>query len=322
MKAVQIARLAGPDGVVVSDVPEVEAGGLVLIEVHAVGISFPDVLKSQGLYQEKPPLPFTIGGEFGGVVVEAPEGSGLAAGDRVAGLTRAGAAVERLAVTADSLVPIPDSVSFEAAAALVLNYATAVLALAIRGRMTAGESVLIHGGAGGTGTAAIQVANALGGRSIAVVSSQEKERIARAAGAHEVLRSDGRWKDEALALTGGRGVDLVFDPVGGDRVLDTMRALAPAGRWIVIGFVGGAIPEIPLNRVLLRNIDVVGAYYGGWIGIHPAARGELNARLAELLKGGQLQPVVGSVHAIDHGPDAIRELMERRAVGKVVLRMR
>jgi NADPH2:quinone reductase len=321
LKAVQVAELRGADGVVVNDVPEPPRGE-VLVEVHAAGISFPDVLKSQGLYQEKPGLPFTIGGEFGGVVLDAPAGSDLAPGDRVAGMTMSGAAVERIAVTRDSLVPVPDSISFEQAAALPLNYGTAVLALETRARMQRGETVLVHGAAGGTGTAAIQVANALGGHAIAVVSSARKEEVAREAGARDVVRSEGPWKDAVLELTGGRGVDIVFDPVGGDRVLDTMRCLATAGRWIVIGFVGGEIPQVALNRILLRNIDVVGAYYGGWLGGHPEARMEIGRRVAELMKTGHIRPIVGSIHGLDDPGATIREMLERRAVGKVVLRMR
>jgi NADPH:quinone reductase len=322
MKAVQVAELKGPDGVVVNDVPEPVAGEDVLVEVHAVGISFPDVLKSQGVYQEKPPLPFTIGGEFAGIVLEAPSASGLKPGDRVAGIAMRGASVERLVVSPDSVVPLPGALTFEQGAALPLNYGTAVLALETRGRLRPGETVLVHGAAGGTGTAAIQVTNALGGQAIGIVSSAEKEAVARQAGAKEVVRSDGPWKDEVLALSGGRGVDLVFDPVGGDRVLDTMRCLAPTGRWVVIGFVGGAIPQVPLNRVLLRNIDIVGAYYGGWLGLYPEARGRIGARVAELITTGHIRPVVGSVHGQDAGGEALRELAERRATGKVVLRMR
>jgi len=322
VKAVQVAELRGAEGVVVNEVPEPTADGKVLVEVHAAGISFPDVLKSQGLYQDKPDLPFTIGGEFGGVVISAPAGSDLEPGDRVAGISMTGSAMDIVAVTRDSLIPVPAAITFEQAAALPLNYSTAVLALEIRARMKAGETVLVHGAAGGTGTAAIQVSNALGGRTIGVVSSATKEGIARAAGASDVVRSDGPWKDAVLELTHGRGVDIVFDPVGGDRVLDTMRSLAPAGRWIVIGFVGGAIPEIALNRILLRNISVVGAYYGGWLGAHPESRAEIGHRIVELVKAGHIKPIVGSVHDLDDPGATLREMIDRRAVGKVVLRMR
>ena len=137
-----------------------------------------------------------------------------------------------------------------------------------------------------------------------------------------MLRSDGPWKDEALALTGGRGVDLVFDPVGGDRTLDTMRCLAIGGRWLVIGFVGGDIPQVPLNRVLFRNIDVVGSYYGGYVTARPEARREFHQRLLEMLQAGHIHPIVGSVHGLDEGGEALRALADRRAVGKVVIRVR
>jgi NADPH2:quinone reductase len=155
-----------------------------------------------------------------------------------------------------------------------------------------------------------------------VVSDDDKERTAREAGADHVLRSTGPWKDEAISLTGGRGVDLVFDPVGGDRMLDTMRSLALGGRWLVIGFVGGAIPQVPLNRVLLRNIDVVGAYYGGYVQARPAARPGLHGRLLEMLRAGHINPVVGSVHDLERGEEALRALADRRALGKVVIRVR
>jgi NADPH2:quinone reductase len=155
-----------------------------------------------------------------------------------------------------------------------------------------------------------------------VVSTDEKERVAREAGADEVLRSDGPWKDEALQLTDGRGVDLVFDPVGGDRILDTMRSLALNGRWIVVGFVGGAIPQVPLNRVLLRNIDIVGAYYGGYVAAVPEEGIRLHERLLELLEKGHIRPIIGRVHDLEHGADALRDLAERRALGKVVVTIR
>jgi NADPH2:quinone reductase len=232
----------------------------------------------------------------------------------------AGAAAERVVLNPDAVMKLPSDMSFEQGAALPLNYPTAILGLEVRGRMQSGETVLIHGAAGGTGTAAIQIARASDCRTIAVVSSKTKERIARQAGADMVVRSDGPWKDEALRLTDGRGVDLVWDPVGGDRVLDTMRALTLGGRWVVVGFTGGDIPNVALNRVLLRNIDVVGSYIGGYLAHADAARRRrLTDRLAELLATGRVQPVVGSVHAFARGADALREIADRRAVGKVVI---
>src|SRR5215208_1545711 len=233
MRALQVTELIGPDGVRLVDVPEPDAGDAIVIEVRAVGVSFPDLLRSQGLYQEQASPPYTLGAEVAGVVVRAPDPTGLRAGDRVAGSTRAGAA-ERAVVDSEIVVNLQPSMTFEQGAALPLNYRTAILGLEVRGRLQPGETVLIHGAAGGTGTAAIQVARACGCMTVAVVSSDEKEAVARRAGADDVVRSTGPWKDQVLELTHGRGVDVVWDPVGGDRILDTMRVLAPGGRWVVV----------------------------------------------------------------------------------------
>src|SRR2546430_1164495 len=209
MRALTVTELSGPAGVRVTETPEPEPAGGVLVDVRAVGISFPDLLRSQGLYQERSEPPFILGSEFAGVVSAASNPSGFSPGERVAGIA-AEAAAERVACSADDLVRLPDSLSFEQGAALVLNYETAIVALEVRGRMRAGETVLVHGAGGGTGTAAIQVARALSGTVIGVVSGDDKERAAQEAGADHVLRSDGPWKVDALSLTGGRGVHLVF----------------------------------------------------------------------------------------------------------------
>jgi len=318
MRALQVTELTGPDGVRIVDVPEPSDAERVLVRVRAVGLSFPDVLRSKGLYQQQATPPYTLGGEAAGVVVAAPAGSGFAAGDRVAGTCAAGAAELALLDPKDA-ISLPETMSFEAGAALPLNYPTAILGLEIRGRMRPGETVLVHGAAGGTGTAATQIAKAAGCQVLAVVSSDEKERAALESGADVALRSDANWKDRALELTGGRGVDIVWDPVGGDRILDTMRALAPYGRWVVVGFTGGPVPSVPLNRVLLRNIDVVGSYIGGFLPLDPDNRRRLNSRLKELLAARQLHPLIGSKHTLEDGADALREIDARQAIGKVVL---
>jgi NADPH2:quinone reductase len=318
VRALQVVELSGPDGVRLVDVPEPDDATKVLLEVRAVGISYPDLLRSQGLYQERATPPYTLGAELAGTVVRAPAGSGFQPGDRVAG-TASAASAEQAVADAHALIRLPDRLSFEQGAALPLNYRTAILGLEVRGRMHAGETVLVHGAAGGTGSAAIQVAIARGCRAIGVVSSDAKERAAREAGAEIVLRSDGPWKDQVLEHTDGRGVDIVWDPVGGDRVLDTIRALAPFGRWIVLGFTGGPIPNVPLNRVLLRNIDVIGTYIGGYIANHPERAMALNRRLNELVEAGRLNPVVGFTVPLERGADALRQLESRRAIGKVVI---
>lgn len=322
MRVVEITDLSGPDGVRPGERPE-PAGDGVLVEVRAVGLSYPDLLRSRGEYQDRVKPPYVIGQEFAGEVSMAPADSGFKPGDRVAGMTGGtGAAAERLIVDPSALVKLPDRLSFEQGAGVLFSYQTAIVALEIRGRLRAGEVVLAHGAAGGTGTAVIQVAKAAGARVIAVVSSDEKAETARQAGADDVVRSDGAWKDDALALTDGRGVDIVFDPVGGDRMLDTIRALAYGGRWVIIGFTGGSIPQVPTNRLLLKNVEVVGSYLGGYVKQVPDGRARLIARVKVLLDAGAISPVVGATFSMDHGADALREMSERRARGKIVVSVR
>jgi NADPH2:quinone reductase len=325
MRALQITELTGPDTALkVVDVDEPEAshfltpGSGVVVDVHAAGVSFPEVLQTRGEYQVKPPLPFIPGSEVGGVVRSAPEGSGLAAGDRVAAFCMLGGFAE-VAVSPEFLTfKLPDALDFAQGASLVLNYHTAYFALKLRGRLAEGETVLVHGAAGGVGTAALQVAKGLGARTIAVVSSDEKEAVARQAGADEVVRSDGAWKDEAKELSGG-GVDLVLDPVGGDRYTDSLRALRETGRLVVVGFTGGSIPEVKVNRLLLNNIDVVGAGWGAYIGGRPEVIGEIAAALDELIAAGHVRPVVGARFPLEQAADALKLIDERGATGKVVL---
>ena len=322
MRALQVFELSGAEGVRPAQIDEPVPGpGDAVIEVHSVGISYPDLLMSQGRYQERLEPPYILGREFAGVVLSAPAAAGVDAGDRVAAFA-GGASAERVAVDPARLVKLPADLSFHQGAALLVNYHTAIVGLPIRGRMRPGESVLVHGAAGGTGTAAIQVAKALEGRVLAVVSSEAKRSVAREAGADEVVGTDEDWKEAALRFSGGRGVDIVYDPVGGDRALDTMRCLAPGGRWVVIGFAGGEVPQVALNRILFRNIDVVGAYYTGFLKTEPDAMTQLNGRLAELMRTGRIRPPIGGVHPFERGGDALRELADRTAVGKVIIAVR
>lgn len=318
MKAVQVTKLSGPDDVVVTDVDEPQVEGAMTVEVRAAGISFPDVLMTRGLYQYKPELPFILGSEAAGVVISAPEGSGFSQGDRVAAMTMGGSFAERAAVMPQLAFKLPDELSFEEGAAYILNYHTAHFGLLRRGRLTDGETLLVHGAAGGVGTAAIQVAKAVGARVIGVVSTDEKERIAREAGADEVVRSDGQWKDQAKELSGG-GVDVVFDPVGGDRFLDSIRSLRDEGRLVVIGFTEGSIPSIAVNRLLLRNVSVVGAGWGAFAIPRPDYAREVAADLDRMVAEGYVKPVIGKTYALDEVPQALRDIDERRATGKLVL---
>jgi NADPH2:quinone reductase len=318
MRAVRIKDLSGPGSALeVVEVPEPQGDG-VLVEVHAAGVSFPELLQTRGQYQFKPELPFVPGSEAAGVVLSAPEGSSLRPGDRVAAFSMLGAWAEQV-LAPEHFVFALGPLDFAQGAGLVLNYHTAFFALVTRGRLQAGETVLVHGAAGGVGTATLQVAKGLGARTIAVVSSDEKERVAREAGADEVLRADGPWKDQARELG---GADVVIDPVGGDRFTDSLRTLNDLGRLVVVGFTGGSIPEVKVNRLLLRNTEVVGAGWGGYVLSRPDVTREIGGRLDELIASGAVRPIVGARLRLEDAGRALELLDGRGATGKVVLDVR
>ncbi|SNS16142.1 NADPH2:quinone reductase [Geodermatophilus pulveris] len=322
MRAAQIASLDGPSAISVVDVPEpTGADGEVLVDVHVAGVTFPEVLLSRGQYQLKPQLPFVPGSEVAGTVRSAPEGSGLRPGQRVAAFPGFGGFAEAVAVDPGLVFPLPDGLSLEQGAALPMNYLTMHFALARRGRLQPGETVLVHGAAGGLGTAGVQLAKAYGARVLAVVSGEAKGEAARAAGADEVVLADG-FLQRVRELTGGRGVDVVADPVGGDRFTDSLRSLAREGRLLVLGFTGGEIPTVRVNRLLLNNVSVVGVGWGAFWSGEPGYVQEQWRDLAPLLERGALQPVLGSVHDLADAAAAVTELDERRATGKVLIRVR
>jgi NADPH2:quinone reductase len=316
MRAIQIVELSGPESALkLVDIPEPDGEG-VLIDVHAAGVSFPEVLQTRGAYQVKPELPFVPGSEVGGIVRRAPEGASVKAGDRVAAFSMLGGFAEVTLAQPQFTFKLPERLDFAQGAGLILNYHTAYFSLRTRGRLKEGETVLVHGAAGGVGTASIQVAKGLGARTIAVVSSDEKEQVARDAGADEVVRSDGPWKDEVKALG---GADVVIDPVGGDRFTDSLRSLNPDGRLVVVGFTGGSIPEVKVNRLLLNNIDVVGAGWGSYIGKRPEVIEEIGQALDALIESGHVAPVVGARLPLEQAADALALIDGRAATGKVVL---
>jgi NADPH2:quinone reductase len=320
MRAIQIVDLSGPDTALkLVEVPEPDGNGVV-VDVKAAGVSFPEVLQSRGQYQYKPDLPFVPGSEIAGVVRAAPDGSGVAPGDRVAALVGLGGFAEVVNVAPQMVFALPDPLDFAQGAALVLNYHTAYFGLKLRGRLEAGETVLVHGAAGGVGTAVLQVAKALGAKTIAVVSSDDKERVAREAGADEVVRSDGPWKDEARALSGG-GVDVVLDPVGGDRFTDSLRSLREDGRLVVVGFTGGSIPEVKVNRLLLNNIEVVGAGWGAYVMSKPQLTREIAAEIDRMILDGYVRPPIGARFPLERAGDALNMIDRRKATGKVVLEL-
>lgn len=322
MRAAQVTRLDGPDAIEVSDIPEPTADGIV-VDVHAAGVAFPDALLSRGLYQYKLEPPFVPGGEISGVVRSAPDGSHVKPGDRVAGLTMISGGMAEVAVLdPERAFKLPDNVSFEAGAGLLFNDLTVYFALTVRGRLAEGETVLVHGAAGGIGTSTLRIAPALGAsRTIAVVSTDEKREVATRAGATDVVLAD-EFRDAVKELTGGRGVDIVMDPVGGDRFTDSLRSLAPAGRLLVVGFTGGEIPTVKVNRLLLNNIDVVGVGWGAWTMKHPGALAEQWAGLEQLLSSGRLAAPDPEVYPLEQAAQAVASLENRTAKGKVVLRVK
>jgi NADPH2:quinone reductase len=291
-------------------------GSGVVVDVRAAGVSFPEVLQTRGEYQLKPPLPFVPGSEVAGVVRSAPEGASVKPGDRVAAFCMLGGFAE-VAVAPEFLTfGLSDELDFAQGASLILNYHTAYFALVTRGRLRDGETVLVHGAAGGVGTAALQVAKGLGARTIAVVSTDEKEQVAREAGADEVVRSDGPWRDQAKELG---GADIVLDPVGGDRFTDSLRSLREGGRVVVVGFTGGSIPEVKVNRLLLNNTEVIGAGWGAYVMPKPDVNREIGAAVGKLVDDGFVRPVVGARFPLERAADALQLIDGRGATGKVVL---
>ena len=321
MRAIHVVRLEGPRGVRVVDVPEPTAeDGQLLVDVHALGVSWPDLLQTRGEYQLKPELPFCLGVDLAGLVREAPAGSGFAAGDRVACCLPYGGGAETVAVHPEAAFPLPDETSFAQGAALPMNYLTAQFALATRAGLHAGETVLVHGAAGGLGTASLQVARGYGARTIGVVSTPEKAETARAAGADETVLRDG-FLAAVRELTGGAGVDVVVDVVGGD-VTDSLRALAPLGRLLVLGFTSGTIPQVKVNRLLLNNTDVRGVGWGAFGMARPGFMRKQWEELLPMLRSGVVDPPVGATYSLDQVGQALTDLEERRTRGKSVVLVR
>ncbi|HWT93495.1 MAG TPA: NADPH:quinone oxidoreductase family protein [Solirubrobacteraceae bacterium] len=325
MRALQVTSLDGPDALrVADDLPEPEAshmltpGAGVVVDVKAAAVSFPDVLQTRGLYQFKAEPPFIPGAEVAGTVRSAPEDSGFAPGDRVMAFTALNGLAEVAVAPAFMTFALPESLDFAEGASIILNYHTVFFALKLRGRLASGERVLVHGAAGGIGTAALQVAKGLGASTVAIVSSDEKERVAREAGADDVFRSDGPWKDQVLE---SGGVDVVLDPVGGDRFTDSLRSLREDGRIVVVGFTGGGIPEVKVNRLLLKNTEVIGAGWGAYAMAKPELNQQIGAALDELVRKGFVKPIVDARVPFEQGADAFRLIDERRAVGKVVVEL-
>jgi NADPH2:quinone reductase len=324
VQAFVIQTLDGPSAAVVQDVVVPNGahhranGQRVLIDVKAVGLSLIDVLQSYGSYQYGMPVPYVGGSEVAGTVVETHPDSGFSVGDRVGGIVFWGGLAEQALIAPDYAVRIPDGMSFGDGAAVYLNYSTAWYAFH-RAGVRPGDCVLVHGAAGGVGTALLDLAPVFGVRTIAVVSSDEKELVARARGAHEVVRSDGDWLKEVKALTDGKGVQAVLDPVGGDRFTDSLRSLRIGGIVVVIGFAGGEIPQVKVNRLLLRNLTVTGISMDSMDTERPGTLRMVRDAVQGLLDDGRIHPFVGHRHSMSDAADALRSIEHRTALGKVVV---
>jgi NADPH2:quinone reductase len=322
MRAVVCRELTGVGGLeYVNDWPEPQAGpGEVLVDVKAAALNFPDLLMIQGLYQERPPLPFVVGTEMSGVVAAVGEGvTHVAPGDRVVaacGRTLA----ERVVAMAPLVIPAPQRLGFEAAAGICITYFTSMHALKQRARLEAGETLLVLGAAGGVGTTAVELGKQMGAVVIAAASSDPKLELLRGLGAdHVVNYTTEDLRERIKAITGGKGVDVVYDPVGGALAEPALRSMAWGGRYLVIGFAGGDIPRIPLNLPLLKGCSIVGVFWGSFAARERDVQRRNVAELWEMFEAGRLVPVVGETHPLSDYARAFESLATRRAQGKVVL---
>jgi NADPH2:quinone reductase len=319
VKALVAQALTGTSGLSYVDVPDPVSDDAVIVDVGAAGVCFPDLLLLRGEYQLRLEPPFTPGMEVAGIVRSAPEGSGFIPGQRVSAMTMLGGYAEQVAVAPSSVIPTPDGIDDGQAASLLGNYYTMQFALARRGGLQAGETVLVLGSAGGIGVASIQLAKAMGAKVIAMVHRSGAEEFVTSVGADVVLPLTDGWRQAVLDATDGQGVDLVVDPIGGEAFDDAIRVLAPEGRLLVIGFAaGGGIPTVKVNRLLLRNVSVVGVGWGEFLRRHPAAQGQVGAELNKLVAGG-LRPPPPVRYPLSEGTAALDALAGGQVRGKLVL---
>lgn len=325
MKAVTCKEHGLPEKLeLVSDWPEPEVGEHdVLIDVKAAGLNFPDVLMIQGKYQYQPDMPFIPGGECAGLVAQVGASvSRFKVGDKVLSAGGSGAFCERIAVNEFGAFPMPAGLSFEQAAGVSITYFTSYYALKQRANLQPGETLLVLGAAGGVGTSAIELGKHMGARVIAAASTDEKLELCKKLGADDVINySEANLKDAIKELTGGKGVDVVYDPVGGDYSEPAIRGMAWNGRYLVIGFASGPIPKIPLNLTLLKGCAVVGVFWGRFAGEEPEVNLKNIDELWELFASGKISPVVTDSFPIEQFEEAFNCMIERRARGKVIITM-
>jgi NADPH2:quinone reductase len=323
MKAVLCSRFGGPDDLEIRDIPPPVAGaGEAVVAVRAAALNFFDTLLIAGKYQLKPPFPFSPASEFAGVVDSVGSSvTGFAPGDRVVGSMGSGAARERVAVKVERLVQLPDRLDFDRAAGLTVTYGTTVHALKDRAQLKPGETLAVLGAAGGTGLAAVELGKLMGARVIACASSADKLAFARRHGADETVNYGEEDLKEALRrVTDGRGVDVIYDPVGGAYAEAAIRSIAWGGRFLVIGFAAGEIPKLPLNLVLLKGCDVRGVFWGQFTERHPEKHRANMAELVQWCADGKLSAHVHAVYPLEQIADALKALVDRKAMGKILLR--
>ncbi len=322
MKAMVCRELTGPDALELAEIDDpVATAGQVIIDVKACAVTFPDLLMTRDLYQYKPTPPFTPGGEVAGVVRSLGEGvTDLSVGDRVIASALTGGLAEQVAVTATSALVIPAQVEFAEAAGLMYAYGTSHHALRDRANLQPGETLLVLGAAGGVGLSAVELGRLMGARVIAAASNDEKLELCRRHGADETINyATEDLKTRVRELTGGAGVDVVYDPVGGPYSEPALRATAWRGRFLVVGFAAGEIPRLPMNLPLLRGCSVVGVFWGAFVGREPEANRRNVAELVSWWADGSLQPHVSATYPLAQAADALRDLDQRRALGKVVV---
>ncbi|HEX4903191.1 MAG TPA: NADPH:quinone oxidoreductase family protein [Acidimicrobiales bacterium] len=322
MRAVLCKEFGPPESLVVEEVPDLTPGpGQVVVDVAGCGVNFPDVLIVQDKYQFKPALPFSPGGELAGTVSAVGEGvEGLAVGGRVAAMIGWGAMAEQVAIPAAAAVPVPDGVDLVDAAAFLMAHGTSQYALVDRGQLQAGETLLVLGAAGGVGLAAVEIGAMLGARVIAAASTDEKLELCRSRGAAETVNyATEDLRARLKELTDGQGVDVCYDPVGGDLSELALRSMAWEGRFLVIGFAAGHIPRIPVNLTLLKGCSVVGVFWGAFTARDPERHRRNIAQLLEWLAEGKLRPHVSATYPLEQAAAAITDLEQRRALGKVVV---
>ncbi|HEU4318888.1 MAG TPA: NADPH:quinone oxidoreductase family protein [Acidimicrobiia bacterium] len=321
MKALICDDYTGIEGVRVGELADPEPGpGSLLVDVEAVTVNFADTLMVKGDYQVKPDPPFAPGYELAGTVVVANRADGFSPGDRVCGFAFHGGLAERAVILAQNAAKLPESIDSDIGATLPGGYGTSYHALVDRARLQAGESLLVLGASGGVGMAAVQIGNVMGARVIAAVSSEEKEAAARQAGAHDVIRYDTTPIRDAIdQVMNGGGVDVVYDPVGGDMTEQVLRSTNWNGRLLVIGFAAGDIPRIPLNLPLLKGNSVVGVFWGRFTQEEPARHAENFRTIVEWAAEGKLSPTIQRRFSLDDGAEALQWVADRKAIGRVIV---